>query len=159
VFAVGASNTLAYHVAQTAISVNLATCEASGIFSFFSLPHPKKKKNLLKIYVDLPSLSLSPTCAQTVCVAVKLNGLSTYGVFIHALLMIGAWLWLVPCGILVAKFKSVFGPAWIKLHMPFQVHIYIYTCMSAVHLYMQLMHEFMPFVSFFFLCIFLHLCC
>jgi cytochrome b561 len=82
VFAVGTSNTLAYHQARSSVSINLSNCESSSL---------------------------------------SIDSLSKFGVFMHALLMIGAWLYLIPSGILVATFKGLFGPAWVQLHMPIQV--------------------------------------
>jgi len=50
--------------------------------------------------------------------------MSTFNIFCHAALMIGAWMWLIPTGILTAVYKKRFGPGWIKLHMPLQVRGY-----------------------------------
>lgn len=57
------------------------------------------------------------TCVAT---TIKIKTMSTFNVFMHAALMIGAWMWLIPSGILTAVYKPHFGPGWIKLHMPLQ---------------------------------------
>ena len=57
------------------------------------------------------------TCVAT---TIKIKTMSTFNVFMHAALMIGAWMWLIPSGNLTAVYKPHFGPGWIKLHMPLQ---------------------------------------
>jgi hypothetical protein len=52
---------------------------------------------------------------------VKIKTMSSFNIFCHAALMIGAWAWLIPSGILTAVYKEKFGPGWIKLHIPLQV--------------------------------------
>lgn len=52
---------------------------------------------------------------------VETKFMSKAGVFAHAALMIGAWMYVVPSGILTASFKNIIGAPWMKMHIIMQV--------------------------------------
>jgi hypothetical protein len=41
----------------------------------------------------------------------------------HGILMIAAWMWLVPFGILAAVYRHKLGPGWIKVHTVIQTSV------------------------------------
>ena len=49
-----------------------------------------------------------------------LKPVSRKGVIAHGILMIVAWAWLIPSGIVAAVLKKLIGSAWIKIHMRVQ---------------------------------------
>ncbi len=49
------------------------------------------------------------------------SSVKSQGAMMHGILMICAWCWLVPAGVLSAVFKKSLGPAWIHVHQPIQV--------------------------------------
>jgi hypothetical protein len=44
--------------------------------------------------------------------------------------MVGAWMWLVPAGVLTAVYKHKFGPGWIKLHATIQTMVPVISLVS-----------------------------
>ncbi len=62
------------------------------------------------------SLDLT-TCSASVK---TLKPVSSKGVRAHGILMIVAWAWLIPSGIVAAVLKKLIGSAWIKIHMGVQ---------------------------------------
>lgn len=93
------------------ISSTGATTLIFAVGESSSLTYHKSRKS---VKIDLANCGDKVETTET-------KALNKFGVFGHAFLMIGAMLYVLPCGILSAVFKEKLGPAWIKIHLPMQM--------------------------------------
>lgn len=90
----------------------------------------------LGYHVDDISLAIDLKSCDSSVVSVK--SMSTTAVLMHAAIMIGAWMWLVPAGVLTAVAKARFGARWLKIHLPIQVGATLAMVCGALAIFMSL---------------------
>mmetsp|Transcript_43556 Transcript_43556/g.88083 ORF Transcript_43556/g.88083 Transcript_43556/m.88083 type:complete len:369 (+) Transcript_43556:94-1200(+) len=92
----------------------LASGETILVFAYGPAPLAYHGKNRVAVSLDLGSCEAKTLESKT---------MNKFSVFCHAFLMIGAWLYLVPAGILSAVYKAQFngggGGGWLSVHKTF----------------------------------------